>query len=192
TLGPQDQIKLTVLEDSDMNNLYRLDADGFITLPYLNRVPAAGLTPSELQDRIHALLKDGRFIQNASVRVEVDPTRSQSVLVGGEVRAPGEIPISGSMTLLKALAMAGSPLSSASSELTIAHRLTPGTTPSGKEPEPQRVNWKDIQIGKTADVQLQDGDIINVPKAQTFYIEGQVKNPGALVWDSGLTIQQAI
>src|SRR5262249_19668565 len=106
TLGPQDQIKLTVLEDSDMNNLYRLDADGFITLPYLNRVPAAGLTPSELQDRIHALLKDGRFIQNASVRVEVDQTRSQSVLVGGEVRAPGEIPISGSMTLLKALAMA--------------------------------------------------------------------------------------
>src|SRR5204862_8053396 len=101
TLGPQDQIKLTVLEDSDMNNLYRVDADGFITLPYLNRVPAAGLTPSELQDRIRLLLKEGHFIPNASVRVEVDQTKSQSLLVGGEVRAPGEIPISGSMTLLK-------------------------------------------------------------------------------------------
>ena len=192
TLGAGDQIKLTVLEDPDLTNSYRVDADGFITIPYLNRVQAGGYTPSELQDRIRSALIAGAFIKSPSVRVDVEQTKSQSVFVGGEVRAPGEVPISGNMTLLKALAIAGSPMSSASSELTIAHRMKQGTLPGDKSPEPLRVNWKDIQIGKAPDLPLQDGDIINVPKAQLFYIEGQVRNSGSFVFEPGLTIQQAI
>ncbi len=192
TLGPQDQIKLTVLEDSDLTGVYRVDADGYITMPYLNRVLAAGLTPSALQDRIRQLLKEGQFIRDSTARVDVEQAKSQSVIVSGEVRAPNEIPMSGNMTLLKALALAGSPTSAASSELTIAHRPKPGAAPTDKDPEPLRVNWKDIQIGKTQDVPLQDGDLVNVPKAQIFYIDGQVKNTGAFVWEPNLTVQQAI
>jgi polysaccharide export outer membrane protein len=55
------------------------------------------------------------------------------------------------------------------------------------------VNLKDIQLGRAGrDIQLQDGDIINVPKAQTFYIMGAVRNPGSLIYDPGMTVQQAI
>ena len=56
-----------------------------------------------------------------------------------------------------------------------------------------RVNRKDLELGKAGqDVVLQDGDIINVPSAQHFYITGMVRNPGTFVLDPGMSIQQAI
>jgi polysaccharide export outer membrane protein len=55
------------------------------------------------------------------------------------------------------------------------------------------VNLKELQLGTAGrDIVLQDGDLINVPKAQTFIVTGQVRNSGALIWDPGMTVQQAI
>ena len=186
-IGAQDLLKITVFDEADLTNSYRVDADGFITFPYIGRVAASGLTLSELQDRIRTQLSAG-FIRNPQVRVEVGEFKSQSVLVSGEVRAPGKITMTGAMTLLEALAAAGSATSAASSELTVAHPRKPGDAAS----EVVRINWKDLQLGKGTDVALQDGDIINVPKAQTFFITGQVRNGGPYVLEPGTTIQQAI
>ncbi len=188
TIGPQDLLKITVFDEADLTNSYRVDGDGFITFPYIGRVPAGGLTLVELQDRIRTMLAAG-FIKNPQVRAEIGEFKSQSVLVSGEVRQPGKITMTGAMTLLEALAAAGSATSSASSELTIAHARRPGET---GDAEVVRINWKDLQLGKGTDVGLQDGDIINVPKAQTFFITGQVRNGGPYVLEPGTTIQQAI
>ncbi len=193
TLGPQDQLKITVFDEPDLTNVYRVDSDGFITFPMLNRVAASGITPAELQDRIRTMLAAG-YIRNPQVRVEVEGYKSQSVIVGGEVRSPGKIPMTGTMTLIEALAAAGSPTSAASSEVTVS-RPKKGTTGSGGESDVEiiRVNLKDVQLGRAGrDIQLQDGDIINVPKAQTFYISGAVRNPGSLIFEPGMTVQQAI
>ena len=185
-IGPQDLLKITVFDEPDLTNSYRVDGDGFITFPYISRVAASGLTLGELQDRIRTLLSAG-FIRNPQVRVEIGEFKSQSVLVSGEVRQPGKITMTGSMTLLEALAAAGSATSSASSELTVAHPKR-GTEDS----DVVRINWKDLQLGRGTDVGLQDGDIINVPKAQMFFITGQVRNGGPFVLEPGTTIQQAI
>jgi len=186
TIGPQDLLKITVFDEPDLTNSYRVDGDGFITFPYISRVAAGGLKLGELQDRIRALLSAG-FIRNPQVRVEIGEFKSQSVLVSGEVRQPGKITMTGSMTLLEALAAAGSATSSASSELTVAHPKR-GTEDS----DVIRINWKDLQLGRGTDVGLQDGDIINVPKAQTFFITGQIRNGGSYVLEPGTTMQQAI
>ena len=187
-IGSQDLLKITVFDEADLTNSYRVDSDGFITFPYLNRVAAGGLTLGELQDRIRTLLSAG-FIKNPQVRVEIDQYKSQSVFVSGEVRAPGKITMTGTMSLLEALAAAGSATSAASSELTIAH---PKKGPDQAASDLVRVNWKDLQLGKGTDVALQDGDIINIPKAQTFFITGQVRNGGGFVLEPGMTVQQAI
>ena len=42
TIGPQDQLKITVFDEPDLTNGYRVDSDGFITFPYIGRVAAAG------------------------------------------------------------------------------------------------------------------------------------------------------
>jgi polysaccharide export outer membrane protein len=157
----------------------------------INRVAASGLTPAGLQDRIRAMLAAG-YIKNPQVRVEVEGYKSQSVIVGGEVRSPGKIQMTGSMTLIEALAAAGSPTSSASNEVTVS-RPKKGAASSENDVEIIRVNLKDIQLGRAGrDIQLQDGDIVNVPKAQTVFVTGFVRNPGAIVWEPGMTLQQAV
>src|SRR6476660_6725110 len=82
-IGPQDLLKITVFDEPDLTNSYRVDGDGFITFPYIGRVPAGGLTLAELQDRIRTLLGAG-FIRSPQVRVEIGEFKSQSVLVSGE------------------------------------------------------------------------------------------------------------
>jgi polysaccharide export outer membrane protein len=194
TLGPQDQLKITVFDEPELSNIYRVDSDGYITFPMLSRVAASGLTPSELQDRIRTMLASG-YIRNPQVRVEVEGYKSQSVIVGGEVRAPGKIPMTGTMSLIEALAAAGSPTSSASSEVTVSRQKKGpnGVVTNENDVEIIRVNLKEIQLGRAGrDIQLQDGDIVNVPKAQTLFLTGMIRNPGAIVYEPGMTVQQAI
>jgi polysaccharide export outer membrane protein len=193
-LGPDDQLRITVFDEPDLTNIYRIGSDGFITFPLVDRIAASGLTIVEFQDRLRAKLADG-FIRNPQVRVEVEQYKSQYVIVGGEVRTPGRIPMTGTMTLPEALAQAGSPTSAASTEIIVTHAIRPnpdGTLPD-KRPDSIHVNLKDLQLGTVGrDVFLQDGDTIFVPKAQTFYITGFVRNTGSLVWEPGMTVQQAI
>jgi len=196
-IGLQDEVKVTVFNEPDLTNMYRVDADGSISFPFVGHVAAVGLTPAELQQRLTSMLAAG-YIRNPQVRVEINQYKSQFVYVIGEVRAPGKIPMTGSgMTLLEALALAGSPTANASNEVIVVHPIRPGVAggQQGSDADDARVvvNRKDLELGKAGqDVVLQDGDIINVPSAQHFYITGMVRNPGTFVLDPGMNVQQAI
>ena len=195
-IGSDDQLRITVFDADNLTGTYRVDGDGFITFPLLGRVQAGGKTVADFQDQLRSALANG-YIRDPQVRVDVEEYKSQSVFVSGEVRAPAEIRMSGGMTLLKALAQVGSPTSAASSELTIARqkKLPVETPPPAGSPDVTdviRVNWRDLQVGKASDVVLQDGDVIYVPKAQTFYIQGFVRNGGNYVLEPGTTVEQAI
>jgi polysaccharide export outer membrane protein len=87
---------------------------------------------------------------------------------------------------MQALAIAGSPTADASSEVIVSRK-----SKNGGENEIIRVNLRDLELGNK-DIPLQDGDVINVPKAQTFFVDGYVRNPGSYVLDPGMTVQQAI
>jgi polysaccharide export outer membrane protein len=82
--------------------------------------------------------------------------------------------------------MAGSPTADASTEVIVSRK-----SPGGGDNQIIRVNLRDLELGQK-DLQLQDGDVINVPKAQTFFVDGYVRNPGSYVLDYGMTVQQAI
>ena len=199
-VGPQDQISITVVDEPELTNKFRVDGDGSFSYPYLGRVVAAGLTLSELQQRLTQQLQSGQWIRNPQVRVEMDVYKSQSVYVIGKVRTPGKIQMTGTqMTLLEALAMAGSPTADASNEIIVVHPARPNPTGAplapGEKPEGEevRVNRKDVELGRAGmEVVLRDGDVINVTEAQHFYITGQVRNPGTFVLDPGMTIEQAL
>jgi polysaccharide export outer membrane protein len=198
-IGAQDQISITVVDENDLTGKFRVDGDGMFTYPYLGRVAAAGLTLTELQARLTTKLQAG-YVRNPQVRVEMDVYKSQSVYVIGKVRTPGKIQMTGTqMTLLEALAMAGSPTADASNEIIVVHPkkpLAPGAVPTPdatNDGEEIRVNRRDLELGRTGqDVILRDGDIINIPEAQRFYITGQVRNPGFYVLDPGMTVEQAL
>lgn len=188
-IGPQDNLSIIVSDETELTGKYRVDTDGTISMPYLSRVPLAGLSLAEAQDKITAMLKAG-FIRNPQVRIEVDQFKARSVLVTGEVRTPGKVTLPGTtISLLEALALAGSPTQNASNEVLVMHPPKPGE----KAPEPISINRKDLELGRAGrDVTLQDGDIVNIPVAKRFYISGFVKNPGSFVLDAGTTVSQAI
>jgi polysaccharide biosynthesis/export protein len=196
-IGSEDLLTISVFDEPDLTSKYRVDADGMVTFPLVGRITASGLTLLEFQQRLASGLAQG-FLKNPQVRVEVDQYKSQSVFVTGEVRSPGKITMSGSLSLIEALALAGSPTTSASNEIVVVHPRKPSaaepTMPGeAKDAETTRIDLKQLQIGKAGqNVVLHDGDTIFVPRAETFYITGQVRNPGMFVLDPGMTVLQAI
>lgn len=194
-IGPQDQLTITVIDETDISGKYRVDEGGGITFPYVGRVNAAGMTIADFQERLKSLLEAG-YIRRPQLRVDIDQYKSQQVFVMGEVRAPGKITLTGStMTLLEALAQAGSLTSSASNDVTVIHptkRTSPNGVPSTTDVEGERVhvNMKDLETVNS--VLLRDGDIITVAKAQQFYIQGYVRNSGSFILDGSLSLEQAV
>jgi polysaccharide export outer membrane protein len=102
------------------------------------------------------------------------------------------------MSLIEALAAAGSTMPTASSEVMIlrprdagnAHPLTPEQVDQSSV---TRVSLADLQLGRLSqNITLAEGDTIFVPKAEKFFITGQVKSPGAYTYEHGLTVLQAI
>jgi polysaccharide export outer membrane protein len=183
-VNPLDTLSVTVVGEPDLTNKYKVDIDGSITLPYIGRQTAAGLSIADLQTKIGRLLKDG-YLQNPQVLIDVDQFKTRAVYVMGKVRNPGKVAMNGpSITLMEALALAGSTLSDANNVISVKHL---------KGGELLSVNRKDLELGKTGfEVMLEDGDVVNVPGAQQFYITGMVRNSGTYVLDPGMTVAQAI
>jgi polysaccharide biosynthesis/export protein len=190
-VGAQDVLTVTVFGEAELSGKYTVEQDGTFTFPQLGRVKAGGLTLRALEQDLRSKLADG-YLKNPQVAVAIENYRSQRILVIGEVRAPGEYQLNGEMTLLSALARAGSTLPSAGHEATI---VRPRRNPkAGEEPsEILKIDLSELQGGNMAlNIALQDGDTINVIKAQSVFVTGQVKSPGAYAVDPGTTVLQVL
>jgi polysaccharide biosynthesis/export protein len=182
-IGPQDVLTINVFDQADLGGKYTVEADGTFSFPLIGRVHAGGMTLRGFEAELKKKLADGYF-RNPQVTVVVETYRSQRVFVMGEVRAPGPVPLTGGMTLIEALARAGSTLPSASGEVAIV-RAPQGAKSAllpGQQPDTvvSRANIRDLESGAMSqNVQLHDGDTIFVPRAESVYVFGQVKNPGA-------------
>src|SRR5215510_9818436 len=126
-VGPQDVLTITSYDQADLSGKFTVEADGTFTYPLIGRVKAGGLTLRGLEESLKARLKDEGFFRNPQVTVSVEIYKSQKVYVIGEVRMPGPYPLSGDMSLVEAIARAGSTLPTASGEVIIVH-ATPGAT----------------------------------------------------------------
>ena len=117
-VGPQDVLTITSFDQDDLSGKYQVDADGTFSFPLVGRVHAGGRTLREVQAEIVKLLKDG-FFKDPQIGIAVEQYRSQKVHIVGEVRTPGTYSLTGDMSLIEALARAGSATQSASGEIMI-------------------------------------------------------------------------
>lgn len=183
-IGPQDVLTISVFDQEDLGGKYSVDADGTFTFPLVGRVKAGGLTLRQLETELKRLLKDG-FFKDPQLAVGVDQYRSKKVHIVGEVRNAGTYTLAGDMSLIEAIARAGSTLPTASGEALIVRPLgnKPATgplTPNGNDQDVTTVDLKALQSGAlTQNVALQDGDTVFVPRAESVYVFGHVRNPGA-------------
>lgn len=195
-IGPQDVLTIQLFDQADLGGRYTVEADGTFTFPLIGRIKAGGMTLRNFEAELKKRLADGYF-RNPQVSVAVEHYRSQRVFVMGEVRQPGPVPLTGGMTLIEALARAGSWLPSASGEISVVRptRATGGHVLPNQEntAEILRADIRDLETGKILqNIQLQDGDTIFLPLAETIYVFGEVKSPNAYPIQRGATVLQAL
>jgi polysaccharide export outer membrane protein len=182
-VGPQDVLTITSYDQADLSGKFSVEADGTFTYPLIGRVKAGGITLRSLEQQLKARLVGEGFFKDPQITVAVETYKSQKVFVVGEVRTPGTYTLSGTMTLVEALARAGSTLPSASGDAVIV-RAEAGssgpTLPTSEGANVTRVDLKSLQNGEfSQNTLLRDGDTIFVPRAESIYVFGQVKSPGA-------------
>jgi polysaccharide export outer membrane protein len=195
-VGPQDVINITVFDEPQLSGRFRVDNDGNFSFPFIGRVKADGLTLRTIEADLRRRLGEG-YLKNPQVTIEVDQYRSQNVFVMGEVRSPGKYALSGNVTLIEALAQAGSITSAAGNEVMIIHPKEAKAAPTLPDQAPDadvtRVNLRELEGGKLSEnLVLRDGDTIFVPRAEKFFVIGQVRNPGSFVLERGMTVLQAV
>jgi polysaccharide biosynthesis/export protein len=186
-IGAADVLNVTVFGEPDASRLsVTVDNDGTIDMPFIGRVKVAGLTARAVEKDIRDRL-NGRYVINPSVSVEVVKYRSKTVSVQGCcIRAPGEYILEGNASLTTVLARAGSLTIDAGSYVIISRRGANGAT------EQIKVSRKDIESGQAQNVLLKDGDTVLVPKAETIFVGGQVRQVGSYTWEEGLTVERAL
>lgn len=196
-LGPQDVVAIQLFDEPDLGGKFTIEADGSFTFPLIGRVAATGLSVSGLEERLRTKLADG-FFRNPQVSVGVAQYHSQRVFIVGEVRSPGTYPLAGEMSLIEALARAGSTTDAAAGEAVIVRsgsgRAGGPTFPDDRDVAGViRIDIKALQGGQLSqNVRLRDGDTIFVPRAELVFVFGQVKNPGAYPIRKGMTVLQAL
>lgn len=104
-IGADDTLYISVWKEQDLTETLPVRADGMISLPLLNDVQAAGLTPMQLSAAISEKLK--KYISDPHVTVVVTQMNSKRVYVTGEVLHSGAMTLTPAMTVLQALASAG-------------------------------------------------------------------------------------
>lgn len=155
-IGADDELKITVWKEPDLSETLPVRPDGKISMPLLNDVPAAGLTPLQLKDSITEKLR--KYISDPRVTVVVTAMNSQRVFVTGEVVRSGPIQLLPHMTVLQALSQAGF---TQFANLKAIYLLR---TQNGRQ-EKIPFNYKDVVKGNHPEqnILLKPGDTLVVP-----------------------------
>ncbi|HTS12568.1 MAG TPA: polysaccharide biosynthesis/export family protein [Candidatus Limnocylindrales bacterium] len=156
-IGAQDVLDISVWKEPDLTRSVPVRPDGKISLPLLNDVQAAGLTPMKLADEITAGLK--KFVTDPQVTVIVSQINSQRVYILGEVARAGAYPLLPGMTVLQALSSAGGFTQFANMKKIYVLR-----NDNGKQ-EKYPFNYKDVVAGKHPEenIIVKAGDTVVVP-----------------------------
>ena len=196
TLGPEDQISITVLDMEEISKgSYRIDGKGYISVPLLGRVKAGGLTVKQFEAGLIDQLKT--YVHDPQITVAVTEFRSQTVSVLGAVNNPGVQVLQGRKTLVEILSMAGGTKPDAGYSLMVTRKVRQGELPLPKaalDPTGKfyvaEVNLNDILTATKPElnIQVQPDDTISVPRGELVYVIGEVKKAGGFVLNEKMTV----
>jgi polysaccharide export outer membrane protein len=188
TLGIGDIVKISVYQNPDLSTEARVSELGQINFPLIGVVPVGGLTVSAAEKRIEKMLRDGAFVLKPQVTIQTVAIRSSQISILGQVAKPGRFPIE----------IVGSKVSEM---IAAAGGVVPGgadvvTLVGNRKGKPIKLDIDLPQILQSGhaelDVVVENGDIIYVDRAPTFYMYGEVQRPGQMRIERGMTLRQAL
>jgi polysaccharide export outer membrane protein len=156
-IGPEDVLAIVFWREKDMSNEVAVRPDGMISLPLINDVKAAGLTPDQLREQ---LTKEAeKYIEVPSVTVVVKAINSRKVFITGMVAKQGPYALTAPTTVLQMISIAGG-----LHEFADAKNIRILRTENGKQVT-YKFNYKDVSKGKKLEqnILLKPGDTIIVP-----------------------------
>jgi polysaccharide export outer membrane protein len=156
-IGPDDVLTVVFWRDKDMSTEVAVRPDGMISLPLLNDVKAAGLTPDQLRDELTKAAE--KFVEVPSVSVVVKTINSRKVFITGQVGKPGPYPLTAPTTVMQLIATAGGV-----HEFADTKNITILRTENGRQVA-LRFNYNDVLKRKNLkqNIELKPGDTIIVP-----------------------------
>jgi polysaccharide export outer membrane protein len=186
-VGPSDLLEIKVFQADELSRQVRVDQRGNITLPLMGTIRVAGLSQGELEKRLADLLGKN-LLQNPQVSVFIKEFTAQRVTVEGEVKQQGVFPISGQVSVLQVIAMAGG-----LSDLAIANKVMLFRKQSNGV-RTYQIDLDMIRNGTANDPYVQNDDRIVVQRdvERRVTVEGEVKRAGVYPYKEQVTVLQAV
>jgi len=156
-IQPNDVLQIFVWKDTNLSAKVTVRPDGRISVPLVQDMQAAGISPAQLKSRLEAALKE--FVEVPNVTVIVEAILSYRVFVTGRVVKPGMIAFEKPISVLQAIALAGGFQEFANQSGTVIIRNT------GEDSVLYRFNYPEVIQGKnfSQNMLLKSGDVIVVP-----------------------------
>ncbi len=185
-LGAGDMVALEVYGRPELSISTYVSDNGTIAVPLAGPVSVGGMSPADAASRVADAFRSGGYLLQPQVTLTLKQFRSQQISILGEVHTPGRYALESRSTIFDLLAQAGGVSTDAGD--TIYLLRTDGRGQSQRMP----VSLRDFGKRLGAELTLQGGDTIYVPKAPQFYIYGEVHAPNRYRLDAGMTVMQAI
>jgi len=157
TVGPGDVFEVSVLGEKDLPKEFRIQPDGTVDFPYVDRLQVGGLEPQQIEELIKSQLVEKKILVQPQVTLVVKQYNSKKISVIGAVQKPGSLPWSEGIKLVDAISLSGGFSSLADADHVRITRLV-----GGGKTVTATVSVDDITDGKLPDLPLQAGDTIKV------------------------------
>lgn len=161
TVGPNDLIEVEIFEMDNLKRTVRVNAAGAISLPLIGQVVVGGMTSQQIEERIASRYSE-KYLQNPQVSIFIKEFTSERITIEGAVGHPGIFPLTGRLTLLRALAMAGGFGPIANTSQVMVYR-----TNDQQVRESAVYDVEKIRAGKSIDPAIQGDDLIVVQRDST-------------------------
>lgn len=156
-IGPEDVLIIIFWREKDLSSEVTVRPDGRISIPLLQDVEAAGLTPDQL--RLKLLSLSQRFVEDANITVVVKQILSRRVYITGQVTKPGAYSLTSPTTVVQLISIAGGLLEYADAKNIVIMRNEKNA------PTSYRLNYKELAERKNLkqNILLKPGDTVIVP-----------------------------
>lgn len=155
-----DKVTIRVFQVEDLSGQFQVDAEGNLQLPLVGRVQAAGKMPGELADEIERTL-GARYLRDPDVQISITEFAQQQVTIEGAVREPGAVPIRGTTSLVRALALARGLTEDANPARVVVFRTIGGQRMAAA------FDLRSIHRAQAPDPEIYGNDVIIVEGMQT-------------------------
>lgn len=180
-VGPFDRLAVEVLGLPELSRQVQVDASGRIALPLAGDINVIGQTPEQLQTAIAQRLRSG-YVRDPRVTVSVLETVSQVVTVDGEVRQPGQYPVAGTMTLMRAVARAQGTTEFANDGFVVLFRTVNGRQMAAL------YDLRAIRLGAYEDPAVMPQDVIHVGESRARRLFPQIISGASLLLSPLITV----